>query len=264
MAGRLRYPGLALLAPLLAMLLPALLPGTARAESILIDLSTSTVEIHSGFTGTFVTVFGVIERDQRTVSRVGGYEIVLTVAGPPQAVLVQRKERIAGIWVNRASHTFTEVPSFFAIYSTEPVADIVYAPTARSLQLDLDYVGHGGIVRGVVERREPFRAALTELKRLEGLYEEVPGAIEMIRPDVFKTRFYLPASVDDGDFIVSAHLFADGTHLDSTVQPLEVVKIGFEQTVYDLSADQPFLYGLLVVAMALATGYLGSILFRRN
>ena len=259
-AGRLRTPGLALVAALLA----ALLPAKACAETILIDLSTSTVEIHSGFTGTFVTVFGVIERDKRTVSRVGGYEVVLTVAGPPQAVLVQRKERFAGIWVNRASHTFTEVPSFFAIYATRPVADIAYGPTARTLQLDLDYVGHGGIVRGVAERREPFRAALTELKRLEGLYEEVPGAIEMIRPDVFRTRFYLPASVDDGDYLVSAHLFADGTHLASTTQSLEAVKTGLEQTVYDLSVDRPLLYGLLVVAMALVTGYLGSVLFRRN
>jgi uncharacterized protein (TIGR02186 family) len=256
--------GLALRGALGSVLLTAILPVAARAESVLIDLSTSRVEIHSGFTGAFVTVFGVIERDQRTVSRVGGYEVVLTIAGPRQAVLVQRKERIAGIWVNRASHTFTDVPSFFAIYSTNPVADIVYAPIARTLQLDLDYVGHGGVVRGVVERREPFRAALAELKRLEGLYEEVPGAIEMIRPDVFKARFYLPASVDDGEFLVSAHLFADGTHLASTTQPLDVVKTGFEETVYELSVNRPFLYGLLVVLMALATGYLGSILFRRN
>ena len=242
----------------------ALTATCARAESVLIELSTDRVEIDTGFTGQFVSVFGVIERDRRTVSRRGPYEIVLTVAGPPQVLLVQRKERVAGIWVNRASQTFTNVPSFFSIYSSGDVHDLVYAPIARDLQLDLDYIGHGGVVRGVAARREPFRVAFTQLKRSEGLYEEVPGAIDMIRPDVFKTRFYLPAQVDDGSFVVTAHVFADGTHLASAAVPLEVVKTGFEQTVYSLSVERPWLYGLAVVAMALATGYLGSVLFRRN
>lgn len=236
----------------------------ARAETVSIELATPKVEITSSFAGTSVVVFGVIERDRKTVPRRGGYQIVLTVAGPDQTVLVQRKERIAGIWVNARWQRFTDLPSFFAIDATRPVADIVYGPVARTRQLDLDYVGHGGEIRGTRGAREPFRAALVELKEAEGLYVERPGSVRMFRPDVFSAKIELPASVHVGRYKVTAYLFSDGTPLDNANVDLIVEKTGIEQTVFVWSTAYPLFYGIGVVLMALATGYLGGVLFRRG
>lgn len=248
---------------LLAAAAAMLASGVARAETVLIELATPKVEITSSFAGASVVVFGVIERDRSTVPRRGGYQVVLTVSGPEQTVLVQRKERVAGIWVNARSYRFTEVPSFFAVYATTPVAEIVYGPVARDRLLDLDYVGHGGEIRGTLGAREPFRAALVELKEAEGLYGEQPESIRMFRPDVFSAKIELPALVQVGVYTVTAHLFSDGTPLSTATVDLLVEKTGIEQTIFVWAARYPLPYGLGVVLMALATGYFGGILFRR-
>ena len=56
--------------------------GSAEAEKLTVALSTPEVTINSNFTGTTVTVFGVIDRDARSVSGVGGYDIAVLLLGP--------------------------------------------------------------------------------------------------------------------------------------------------------------------------------------
>ena len=45
---------------------------------------------------------------------------------------------------------------------------------------------------------------------------------------------------------------------------LEVIKAGFEQFVADAARDYGLLYGLLTALMALFTGWLASVVFRRD
>ncbi len=77
--------------------------GSAEAEKLTIALSTPEVTISSNFAGTAVTVFGVIDRDAKSVSGVGGYDIAVLLLGPRESVVARRKERILGIWANAAS-----------------------------------------------------------------------------------------------------------------------------------------------------------------
>jgi hypothetical protein len=43
-----------------------------------------------------------------------------------------------------------------------------------------------------------------------------------------------------------------------------IAKVGFEQRLFDLSRSAPLLYGLAAVALALVTGYVGGVVFRRS
>ena len=49
-----------------------------------------------------------------------------------------------------------------------------------------------------------------------------------------------------------------------TPAPFEVYKSGFEQVVTTAARDHGVLYGLATAAMALATGWFASIIFRRD
>ena len=84
----------------------ALAGGPARSDGIVADLSSHLVAISSGFTGTSVVLFGAID---------GGGDIVAVVCGPEHELTVWRKGKVAGIWVNAESVTFTGVPSFYAL-----------------------------------------------------------------------------------------------------------------------------------------------------
>ena len=41
------------------------------------------------------------------------------VQGPDQDVVVRRKERLLGIWANRASREFDRVPSYYVMHLSE-------------------------------------------------------------------------------------------------------------------------------------------------
>ena len=77
-----------------------------RAQPLSADLSDHLIGITTGFTGTEVVLFGAVD---------GPGDVYVVVTGPPETVTVRRKARIAGIWINRDSIAFPQVPSFYAI-----------------------------------------------------------------------------------------------------------------------------------------------------
>ena len=74
----------------------------------------------SSFTGVELVLFGSVERDAATVPRRGGYDIVGTVTGPRETVVVRRKDRVFGIWANAESETFPAAPVYLAVLSNRP------------------------------------------------------------------------------------------------------------------------------------------------
>src|SRR5207253_2187728 len=94
-----------LLAALLAALL-ALAATPAVAERLVISLSNHRVMVTSSYTGVDLVLFGSVERDQTTVARRGGYDVVVTVTGPRETERTRRKSRVLGIWVNVDARTF--------------------------------------------------------------------------------------------------------------------------------------------------------------
>src|ERR1700720_1280081 len=87
-----------------------------RAEPLVADLSDHLIAITTGFTGAEVLLFGATD---------GPGDIVVLVRGPTGDAMVRRMGRLFGIWVNRDSLTFGEVPNFYAIASSRPVQQLV-------------------------------------------------------------------------------------------------------------------------------------------
>ena len=95
----------------------ALTPA-AWAEKLTVAVSTPEIQINSNFTGTNVTVFGVIERDAGTVARAAPYQVAALVLGPPETVVARRKDRVLGVWLNGASETLVSAPTFYSLATT--------------------------------------------------------------------------------------------------------------------------------------------------
>lgn len=250
-----------------AVLILALSASHAAAERIVISLSTHIVRITSNFTGAELLLFGVVERDAATVARKGGYDIVVTVIGPRQDLVTFRKERVAGLWINTRSRVFVDAPSYLAALSNRPVEAITDAALRRRLQLGLSNMvlpqKIGGDIADVTQD-DPFRMAFLRLRREQGLYREEANAVTFLTPSLFRANIALPANVPTGSYEVHVALFADGTLLARQSSAIEIVKVGFEQFVADAARSQGALYGLATVTMALATGWLASVVFRRD
>ena len=103
-------------------------------------MSTRSVAITSGFTGTEIIIFGTVENSRQSSPESGTYDVVVVVEGTPAPVVVRRKSRIGGLWVNVRTIRFSSFPSYYAIASTRPVDEI-----AEHAVLDKNQIGFGHV-----------------------------------------------------------------------------------------------------------------------
>jgi uncharacterized protein (TIGR02186 family) len=239
----------------------------AGAETLVTSLSTHYVRITANFTGADLVLFGAIERDARTVARRGGYDVIVTVTGPRQTFVTRRRERVFGIWMNVESRTFVDAPSYLAVLSNRLLSEVSSPLVLRRLQSGLDQILLPQEISGDIgdsARDDPMRTSFVRIKRDQGLYREAPDAVTFLTPTLFRSAIPLPDNVPTGVYEIDVKLFADGALLARQTSALEVVKSGFEQFVATAARDYGFFYGLVTAMMALATGWLASIVFRRD
>ena len=88
----------ALQAAVLTMALAAA-NAPAGAQDLVVDLSDPVVAVTTGFAGARLVLFGATE---------GRGDLIVIVRGPSQNAVVRRKEKVAGVWVNRAQFVFAD------------------------------------------------------------------------------------------------------------------------------------------------------------
>lgn len=235
----------------------------AHAEKLIVSVSNHRVTITPNYVGEELVLFGSIERDARTPPNRTAYDLVVTVTGPAISLVTRRKERIVGIWVNRESRQFDNVPSYLAVSANRPLIAIADADTLRKQQIG---IGNAPALQpaGVDAAADLFRAALLRLKGERGLYREAANAITFLTPTLFRTSIPLPADVPTGTYTVDVKAFADGAMVTRAESAFEIVKIGFEQFVADSARQHGVAYGVITTLLALMTGWLASIVFRRD
>jgi len=239
--------------------------GPAAAEHLIASLSNHRVMITSNYTGVELVLFGAVERDT-AAARGGPYDIVATVIGPRETLRTRRKQRVLGIWVNTDSHTFIDPPSYLAVLASRPLDAIASAENQRRLQLGIANTPFPELIHNDIGEvsNDPFRNALIGLMRERGLYSEEPNAVTFLTPTFFRAGISLPAQVPVGRYTVDVKLFAGGALVTHTDSAFEIVKVGFEQFVVTAARDHGLAYGLATAMMALLTGWMASVVLRRD
>ena len=64
-------------------------------ETVEADVSTRSVSITSGFTGTEIIIFGTVENSRQPSAEAGTYDVVVVVEGTPAPVVVRKKDRVS-------------------------------------------------------------------------------------------------------------------------------------------------------------------------
>jgi uncharacterized protein (TIGR02186 family) len=243
--------------------------GPAAAERLVTSVSRHQVLVNSNFTGTSIVLFGTVEPDNATAvrRRNAGYDIVVTVTGPRQTIVTRRKERVASIWTNVASRTFVNVPSYLAIFANQPFDKIASAETLRRQQIGFDNVllpQQIGPDLGDPGPSDTFRANFIRLKTEHKLYIQTTNGVTLLTPTVFRAEVPLPAETAIGNYDVEVEVFADGAQVARGNSAFELIKVGFEQFVANAARDHGVLYGLATAMMAIMTGWLASVIFRKD
>jgi uncharacterized protein (TIGR02186 family) len=242
----------------------ALAQGPVNTEGIQIGLSTDVIRITTDFAGEDLTIFGALENADVLTSRQGRYDVVVVLEGPARPVTVRRKDRILGIWINTRSEGFVGVPQSYSIATTRMPQDITDPANYRGLALGVDYLHIQAVDKSDPPTVAEFSAALRERKRAAGLYDERVGGVQFLSANLFRATLRLAPDVPVGTHKARAFLFKNGVFIKETSTQLAIVKSGFEQMLFRLSTNHSFFFGLCAVALAILTGWLGRILFKRD
>ena len=240
------------------VLLVVLVAGAAsqlRPNGLVADLSDHLVAITTGFAGAEVLLFGAIEEPG---------DVVIVVRGPEEQVVMHRKSRLAGIWVNTASITFESVPSFYAVAATRPLDEIAASSVLLRNQIGLDHL-QIDLPRAKASENvaEEWRAALKRAKQRENLYSAELGRVVFLGARLFRSDVFFPANVPTGTYQVQVYLIRDGAVVNAQTTPLIVSKIGLEAEIFDFAHNNSALYGVVAILVALVAGWLAHIAFRK-
>lgn len=243
---------------LLVLLL--LLAPLARAEEIVPGLSSNRIAIDATFDGSDILVFGAVKRDGPTPEDVSPLQVVITVSGPLQRLTVREAERRMGIWVNADSVGVDAAPSFYAVATTGPLAQVL--SETEDLRHGVTVAQAIRAVGNEVEDREDFVDALIRLRTEAGVYQLLEGRIVFPQQTLFRAQVALPANLIEGDYATRIFLTRDGEVLDTYATTIFVRKTGIERWLFALAQQQPFLYGLLALSLAIGAGWMASAAFQ--
>lgn len=244
---------------LLALAAPVLM---AQAEPVLVpEVSQSRIEVRQGFTGANLLLYGAVIAPPGMRET---YDIVVVLKGPAEAVRIREKQRIAGIWMNAAATDFRSAPSFFAVASSRPIAEIVDERTAAIYELGTDFIQLSPSGQIDPQEQARFARGLVELRERQGLYQQNPRGVRISEGVLYQARINLPSNVTTGRYTAETFAIARGRVLASATTEIEVAKVGLEGRVVEAAQRWSFVYGLGAIALSLAMGWVAGRLFARS
>ncbi|NGP17233.1 TIGR02186 family protein [Devosia aurantiaca] len=249
---------LALFAVLLSFALPA------QAQRLISGVSNDTVQITSSFDGERLTFFGTIAPEagatEQTVS--GPFQVVIVVLGPTQDRVAREKTNNFGIWLNTEQVEFRRFPSYFHVLSNKRLLEISDIATLNANYILPESYAMAPNPAGFMKTLN-FGRELIRLMSEDGLFGVQETGVQFMSDTFYTAQLTLPSSAPPGPYIAQTYLFKNGELIARKSEGFAVRKIDFERFLAQSATQYPLLYGIACVILALFTGWLGGVIFKR-
>ncbi len=230
------------------------------AEAIIAGLSQSNVSITTDFVGSEILIYGAVKRESPAPE--GRIEVIITVEGPPTEMVVRRKDRVWGIWLNNAEVRVDRAPSFYAIATTAPLSRVLTSTEDLRHKISIPRAIRAVGISSEADSSDRFVEALIRLRQSTGNYAVAERSVRLAEQTLFRTDVALPSNLTEGDYRVRIFLTRNGRVVDTLERGISVRKAGLEQFFTRMAYDQPLLYGLLARVVAAVSGWAASAAFR--
>jgi uncharacterized protein (TIGR02186 family) len=167
---------------------------------------------------------------------------------------VRMKERQVGIWINSTPRIIRPVPSYYAVVSSKPVAQMADEEAIQTYRLT---------PQTMLFASTPHGAGLVEAKTQDGLYHFQPDGVRILESNLFRADFFLPPNVPIGIFKAHIYEFSGKKLISSRTEELKVAQVGFNDSLSRMAREKPLIYALLSLLLSLAVGGSSAYLFRR-
>lgn len=232
------------------------LPCKGEASSAIIaDVSDRSIAVTAGFTGARTTLFGTLPESG---------DVIIVVKGPPETITVREKNRIAGMWVNGAFHTFKNVPGIYWVASSRPLELIAPDDFLRAQQIGLMNISLKDSDAPEDARIKEFSHALLIQKAMRDEYTFAPAMIHVMEERLYRADLELPSSAPTGAYIATTYLMQDGKLISAQQTPIYLKKVGTPEWISNMAQSHSYIYALITIVFASFSGWFSALLLQRR
>jgi uncharacterized protein (TIGR02186 family) len=177
-------------------------------------------------------------------------------------VTVRRKSREFGIWVNTAMVDLDAAPSFYAVATTGPLNEVLSDTEDLRHRVSIPRAIRSVGAATMAADSESFIEALIRIKREDDAYQMREGAVAIDQQTLFRTAISMPANLTEGTYQTRIFLTRGGRVVARYETEIDVRKVGLERFLFTMSREQPFLYGLMSLTIAIFAGWSASAAFQ--
>lgn len=162
--------------------------------------------------------------------------------------------------LNSNSARYDSVPTYYAIISSSPLEMIASEEVLLQSRMSLE---------GLVEQLRQdgsdaaFDPEFVRLMRQSGHFQELERGVVLLSPTTFSARIPIESDAANGPYLARALILSEGELVGEATTRFTVRTQGFERYVAEAARSDSVLYGLASILLALATGWLGGVLFQR-
>lgn len=248
--------------PIAALMVLLLSLGAARgSEEVVAGLSQDSISITANFDGSDLLIYGAVKREA-PIPTGTALAVIITVEGPSAPLTVRRKSRKFGIWINTAAVEVDYAPSFYAVTTSAPMADILSQTEDLRRKISVPQAIRSVGAPMDVTDSPAFTAALIRLREAGGYYSLSEGGVRLEQETLFRADVDLPADLIEGAYQTRIFLLRDKRVIAQHSAVIDVRKVGLERWLFTLAHEWPAAYGALALVLAVIAGWAASAIFR--
>jgi uncharacterized protein (TIGR02186 family) len=231
---------------------------------VITSASKNVVEIGLTYSGDKIFFFGV--------NPVPGADLIIKLtAEKEETVKLSVKGKFGPLWMTVKQYEVTGSPFIYKIHASKPIDQIISKETAQQWELGYPAVQARikmDLIRGTAAPEDAgiVWQGLLKIKERANLYNivEDPARLEISEGKLFKHYFRFPPAATEGRYQVESFCFVKGELVGYGKDVIEIKKVGLEHWLTQTSKNQPVLFGIMAVVIAVAAGLLVGVLFGKG
>ena len=225
-------------------------------DNLVTDLSESTVEISSTFSGADILLFGAYDGQKND-------DIIVVVSGQKGDIKVDKKEKKFGIWMITESIIFSNIPKYYYIASNRKIIDITNTTEIKKRKLDFNNFELTNKKIDYKNLDKNWYEALIRNMKKRQFWKIEENSITLNKNTLFRKTLSLPSNVSTGIYNVKILHYRKGNLISQEESKIKIDKTGISANIYNIAQNFSAIYGIIAVFIALFFGWFTNFIFRR-
>ena len=225
-------------------------------DNLVTDLSESTVEISSTFSGADILLFGAYDGQKND-------DIIVVVSGQKGNIKVDKKEKKFGIWMITESIKFLNVPKYYYIASNRKIEEITNKTEIKKRKLDFNNFELKNNKIDYKNLDKKWYEALKRNMKKKQFWKIEENSIKLNKNTLFRKTLSLPSNVSTGMYNVKILHYRKGNLISQEESKIKIDKTGISANIYNVAQNFSAIYGIIAVIVALFFGWFTNFIFRR-